>query len=471
MIPPVPPSPAAPVHESDAFQRVGRALIVCWPQWSLDEDAGDRATISARQRNRLLDETGSDHRPLVDLLIELGHAVRPALRRLERTPLSPAAWDTARAPLVHQIVSTRYLQPDVARWAVDVWARALGVSPVPAAREVIASPTMRTTETVPYASATGTAATGTASAAAAAAKATLALATARFGTVPALPSAPKPVRPNAPSWAGGPASFGVGAKVKPAARLALASSGRLVPSSPQVQGPKYQPVERLAAIVFAGLLVVVSLSMGRALRNREVSRGPEALPEALPSAVPAALPMASAAARVPRTAENVAALDTVQPSAASGLTEAPAASGETVAVVAPAADVPFVSPMLSGVAGRYRVTQRIRSVDGSTSCASVARALGVGRETEERITHVPGNADFRLDSRDVAGTLDREGRFVAGPLSGTTNNIPWQFRMRGRFLPNGFSGESETYTQAIIRWGRTQSCVVTADLSAIRLPG
>jgi hypothetical protein len=139
--------------------------------------------------------------------------------------------------------------------------------------------------------------------------------------------------------------------------------------------------------------------------------------------------------------------------------------------VAPAAHAPFVSPLLSGVAGRYRVTQRIRSVDGSTSCASVARALGVGRETEERITHVPGNADFRLDSRDVAGTLDREGRFVAGPLSGTTNNIPWQFRMRGRFLPNGFTGESETYTRAIIRWGRTQSCAVTADLSAIRLPG
>jgi hypothetical protein len=207
------------------------------------------------------------------------------------------------------------------------------------------------------------------------------------------------------------------------------------------------------------MLVVLSVSMWRALRNRDISSGAEALPRA------------SAVATAPRAADNAAAPGSEQASALSRPTEAPAAIRDTVAAVAPAADAPFVSPMLSGVAGRYRVTQRIRSVDGSTSCESVARALGVGRETEERITHVPGRADFRLDSRGVAGTLDREGRFVAGPLSGTTNNIPWQFRMRGRFLPNGFSGESETYTQAIIRWGRTQSCVVTADLNAIRLPG
>jgi len=201
------------------------------------------------------------------------------------------------------------------------------------------------------------------------------------------------------------------------------------------------------------------VSMWRALRNRDISSGAEALP------------VASAEATAPRAAEIVASPDTEQASVASGLTAPPTAVRQAVVDVAPAVDAPFVSPLLSGVAGRYRVTQRIRSVDGSTSCESVARALGVGRETDERITHEPGSTAFRLDSRGVAGTLDREGRFVAGPLTGTTNNIPWQFRMRGRFLPNGFSGESETYTQAIIRWGRTQSCVVTADLSAIRLPG
>lgn len=458
MTPPAPPSPSVhpSVHESDAFQRVGRALIACWPQWAVEAEAGDRAVLSTRQRNRLLDETGSDHRPLVDLLIDLGHVVRPALERVPQRPLSAAAWDTTRAPMVHQIVSTRYLQPDVARWAVDVWGRALGVSPAPVAREQIISPQVRTTEMVPYA-----AASGAAGAAAATAKATLARATARFGTLPPLPSTPKPARPNAPSWAGGPASFGVGAKVKPGARSALASSGRLVPSASRVQGPKYQPVERLAALVLTGILSIMLIAtIGQKFGPQtQRSRG---------------VIMTRAEGPAPRVATIAPAPSTDSLTVRSGVVGGTAATrepaiGTAARAIAPSA--PFVSPMLAGVAGRYRVTQRIRSVDGSSSCESVARALGVGRETDERITHVPGHAVFRLDSRGVAGTLDSEGRFVAGPLSGTTNNIPWQFRMRGRFVPNGFIGESETYTQAILRWGRTQSCVVTADLSAIRLPG
>ncbi len=440
------------MHESDAFHRVGRALIACWPQWSLEPDAGHRAVRSARQRNRLLDETGSDHRPLVDLLIDLGHTIRPALQRVAHTPLSASAWDTARAPIVHQIVSTRYLQPDVARWAVDIWGRALGVSPVPITRALVTAPQVRTTEMAPYAAPSATAAT-----VAAAATATLARATARFGTLPPLPTAPKPTRPNAPSWAGGPASFGVGAKLTPGARTALASSGRLVSTRSRVQGPKYQPVERLAAIVLTGLLIVVSISTWRALGNRGRAERAGPRPEAA----------------APPGATNATPPGTNPTEARSRPLEAPVAKGppdvrRPRAGTEPSA--PFVSPMVAGVAGRYRVIQRIRSVDGSTSCESVARALGVGRETEERITHVPGRAAFRIASRGVTGTLDREGRFVAGPLSGTTNNIPWQFQMRGRFLPNGFIGASETYTEAILRWGRTQVCVVSADLSATRLP-
>lgn len=459
MTPPAPPSPSVheSVHESDAFQRVGRALIACWPQWSVEAEAGDRAVLSTRQRNRLLDETGSDHRPLVDLLIDLGHVVRPALDRVPHRPLSAAAWDTTRAPMVHQIVSTRYLQPDVARWAVDVWGRALGVSPAPVAVERIASPQVRTTEMVPYA-----AATGAAGAAAATAKATLARATARFGTLPPLPSAPKPARPNAPSWAGGPASFGVGAKVKPGARAALASSGRLVTGAARVQGPKYQPVERLAALVLTGILSIMLIATIGQKFGPQTRRSGDVI-------------MTRAEAPAPQTATIGPQPSTDSITTRSGVVASTAPPREpvtgTAAPTTTAGNTPFVSPMVAGVAGRYRVTQRIRSVDGSSSCESVARALGVGRETEERITHVPGRAVFRLDSRGVAGTLDSEGRFVAGPLSGTTNNIPWQFRMRGRFVPNGFIGETETYTQAILRWGRTQSCVVTADLSAIRLPG
>ncbi len=445
MSPPAPPPSSSSANDSDAFHRVGRALIACWPQWSSEPDAGDRAMITARQRNRLLDETGSDYRPLVDLLIDLGHSIRPTLHRLPHPPLSASAWDTARAPIVHRIVSTRYLQPDVARWAVDVWARALNVSPVPTTRELVAAPQVRTTLMVPYVA-------PTAAAVAVATHATQSRAVARFGTLPPLTTVPTPLRPQAPSWAGGPASFGVGAKVKPAARSALLSSGRLVPGTSRVQGPKYLPVERLAAIVLAGLLLVVSISLWISLRNRAgVLSEPIAARVVTSGATPIAAPPSA----------RLTAPASVVPQPSPELREALASDH---------ADTPFVSPIDAGVAGRYRVTQRIRSVDGSSSCESVARALGVGRETEERITHVPGRSDFRITSRGVEGMIDHDGRFEAEPLTGTTNNIPWQFRMRGRFLAEGFTGTSETYTQAILRWGRTQSCVVTADFRAIRLP-
>ena len=464
MTPPAPPPtvpPAPSVHQSDAFHRVGRALVACWPQWVIEPKVGDRTAVSSRQRNRLLDETGSDYRPLVDLLIDLGHTIRPSLQRLENTPLPASVWDTVRAPLVHQIVSARYLQPDVARWAVDVWARALGVSPVPVTREPIAAPQVRTTVVGPLA-----ATTVTAGVVAAAASTTFSRAATRFGTLPPLPSPPKPARPNAPSWAGGPASFGVGAKVTPGARSALAKSGRLKPGGIRVQGPKYQPIERLAALVLVGLLVLISVSAWRALKNRADGSGAPSRSDSRQGATAG------------RPATNPTTPPVTSPTARSGAREVPVAAGEAFIAAAATPDAPvpdapnrpFVSPMLAGVAGRYRVTQRIRSVDGSVSCESVARALGVGRQTEERVTHVPGQAHFRIDSRGVTGTLDREGNFTAGPLTGTTNNIPWQFRMRGRFVLNGFIGESETFTQAILRWGRTQSCVVSADLRATRLP-
>jgi hypothetical protein len=69
----------------------------------------------------------------------------------------------------------------------------------------------------------------------------------------------------------------------------------------------------------------------------------------------------------------------------------------------------------------------------------------------------------------VKGSLAHDGWFVAEPSSGTTDNITWQFRLRGRFTATGFQGESETLTDAIIRWGRRQTCVVSADLVATRL--
>jgi hypothetical protein len=125
----------------------------------------------------------------------------------------------------------------------------------------------------------------------------------------------------------------------------------------------------------------------------------------------------------------------------------------------------------AGIGGRYLVTPRVRDVSGTFDCDAVAQALAAGRETLEVVTHEPGSRRFTLTTRDVKGTLGADGWFTADSRSGTTNNVNWQFRMRGRFGPDGFSAVSETYTEAILRWGRTQHCVVTAELTGRRLRG
>lgn len=75
-------------------------------------------------RNRLLDEVGSDARPLANLLIEA--IERGVVDSLPRTSMAPALWSAKSTPLVMRWVNDRFLQPEVARWAVEAWGYALG---------------------------------------------------------------------------------------------------------------------------------------------------------------------------------------------------------------------------------------------------------------------------------------------------------------------------------------------------------
>jgi|GEM_PF-1372479 len=87
------------------------------PEW-------DDASL-ARFRNLLLDQTGSDSRPLADLLLE---AVRRGWReRLPSEPLEPARWDAISSPFVMRWAAERFVQQEMARWAAESWGFALGV--------------------------------------------------------------------------------------------------------------------------------------------------------------------------------------------------------------------------------------------------------------------------------------------------------------------------------------------------------
>ena len=76
-------------------------------------------------RNRLLDRTGSDARPLAEFLLE---AVRRGWRdRLPTDAVESSRFDAMVAPFVLQWSRERFVQPDMARWAVESWAYALRV--------------------------------------------------------------------------------------------------------------------------------------------------------------------------------------------------------------------------------------------------------------------------------------------------------------------------------------------------------
>lgn len=434
---------------NDAFARVSAALLVVWPSVAAPESGLSRAEFG-----RLLDECGSDHRPLAELLLDLGRSVRPILSVMP--PQSSSTWVHARAPLVHRLVSTRYLQPDVARWAVDVWGRALGVAPAAAASPVVAFADREGEKAVPSdVSHADMARTG----AAAGVRTRHTPTATRAGTPPVLaPQQVTPAMKQRPSWAGGPVSFGVGQKPSAAQLAALAQSGRVIVRGSVPAGPLYQPVERRAAVVLGILLVVIAGSLWRALQQRP------ALEPTAPAAPASAAPATTAPAPTAPTAPT-----------------APAPAGPATAAATPVPEhewVPRTQVSIAsertvrdvGVGGAYLVAQRVRDVSGSPSCEAVAGALAGGRESREIVAHTPGAPTFALTTRGVAGTLDVDGQFVSELRTGSTNNVTWQFRMRGRFGPDGFIGESVTYTEAILRWGKIQTCVVTADLTGRRLP-
>jgi len=432
---------------------------------------------AAQFRNYLLDCCGSDLRPLVDVLLAVGPVVQTRLR----AQASREAWETRRAPLVHQLVATRYLQPDIARWLVDAWGAALGVAP-----RVIAQPaTVRADVSGLTAHAASLGGRGTVN-------------------VPpppvakaVVPRAPLPP-PSRPSRAGRTAGARIAAPSVTNATGATGATARpvaprwrtLSPALNRSQLVRLQRIERVSLGLIAIAAVGVFVAAIFALRGRkadtfataavlpvitagsaadsasQAARGPmHALPATLPPMppgppgviqAPPATTMSGGTAPAPRSSDSLAS-DTLFHGAASRLLPpvAHAVSGAQI--------------ISAGVAGRYRVEQRVRSVDGSPSCADVAAALANGRTSIEVVTHTPGTFSFMMPSRSVTGVIDADAYFESAQRSGTTDGVTWRFQMRGQFTATGFVGESWTTTDATIKWGRTQSCVTVADLVAERI--
>jgi hypothetical protein len=124
-----------------------------------------------------------------------------------------------------------------------------------------------------------------------------------------------------------------------------------------------------------------------------------------------------------------------------------------------------------GVGGRYRVEQRNVSVFGTSLCDPVADALADRpAQSEEEFVHVPGQRVFAMVSRgDVTGTIEPDGVFMTDVHRTTHNNVRLEFRMVGRFTPEGFTAVAMTSTDAVLRYRERQQCVIRADLIGTRV--
>jgi hypothetical protein len=430
---------------TDAFARAATALADAWRR-----DASLFQSSPTRVVNELLDACGSDHRPLVNLLLSVDAAFRARFTIGSTTD----AWEMRRAPLVHHLVATRYLQPDVARWVVDAWGAALGVGPATVPRPALSHELEPVDGSRRASFGAGASARG------------------HTAVSPAI--SPQPTRGSKVAMPTPRTGGRTLATTRPSGVTAIATA-RPVPRwrsagigvSP-LQAAQAQRTERIWFGVMAatGLLVFAAGAIGIANRKTEA---------------------ATAAAILPVVAPAVRAIDgqSMLPLPPADPLTAPVVSTSPAEPVLPAARTPTdsktiatnadgtpddsVSAVATGLRGVYRVQQRIRVVDGSASCASIAAALAPGRTSIERIEHQPGSREFALSTRSVKGTVDANGAFTIGPTVGTTDGIRWQFSMRGRFTTTGFVAETQTETNAIIRWGRTQQCMTLADLVAERI--
>lgn len=454
---------------ADTFERVAHALRERWvaqqamptttPSGIAAPDARSWDDHSTQTRNLLLDACGSDHRALVDLLLTVGDTVRSALHdavlhdsalhdgeRASSARGASAGWDARRAPVVHRLVATRFLQPDIARWLVDSWAYAIG-----AREQSPESPAMQFVD-----------------------------ARDAVGAQPASHGgAHGPARGHAQATAHSSAQSGAAASAGMRAATMMATTGpwrRGVPAaSTSVSGAavrtvgrghmtpaelaRIKRIERVSLATLAGTLVFGFVAHGYALWSRPLERQ-RVVPIATAAAPNAALVSAAANAQ---SSTMLASAGRPTRDEATALAVAPRDTS------VPPTAAPLARAWIGPVAGRYFVTHRKVSVAGGEGCDDVASALAWQQPSIETIEADSGGSAIRLMSRGVRGTLEPDGRFSTGPDSGNTDGVRWTFSMYGRFTADGFTASSRKTTEAIIAWHKSRSCSVVAELTGHRL--
>jgi len=416
-----------------------------------------------RFRNVLLDACGSDHRPLVELLLRVGrHGIVDALRALG--PTASTAWPSHRTRLVSRACGELFIGADMAAWAVDAWAVALHVVPAPAVQALQREYAERERRAVAERERAET----------------------QSAALVRLSAPQTGRRGGATGGAGGLGAAGAaqgGGTIQ--GRLGARRSGRGGPPRWRVAATP-MPAPNMPRFFISFFFVLLAMggtvwSMRSLTPALTVVRPASSLPPALasgrqPDDETTGAPAAVAETTSSGSADTATGASARAPEVVPRQSPSPAAAAAGVSGVHSATGEPIrwwaVDPVAAGVGGTYRVDQRILSVSGSKLCGPVADALGRSvRRSEEEITHTPGTAQFDLISRPgVRGVLQPGGAFQTVTYIGEHEGVRYSFVMRGAFTPQGFVARTVTATDAVIRYRQRQQCVIAADLVGTRLP-
>jgi hypothetical protein len=366
-----------------------------------------------QRRNLLLDAVGSDHRPLVDLLLFAEQ--RGVADRLPAGPLDGDRWELVHAHAALDFASRTFVQIDAARWVVETWAFATTrISAEQLERRVDDA---RATRTV----------------------------------APAAPSPSPSSLSRVPSSPASPRRPSVAGQLLPGAAAAVVH--RILPPGPRwrtqsaptaarhlASRGSTPTVEPAAAAIAVMLLIalpaiaVVTMKPDRTRRYDVVSITAPVAAAPSQTAVPQSVSTANEA--TPRVAESLAPGDI----------------------------------RARGVAGRYRLTVQGVDVTGSASCDAVQRSIESRKRPIERIEHLPGTDRITIGSSgQLVGYIEADGRFRTDRARGATRGVQWSVQWSGVFDGDSLIAISESETSGVLRWREEQSCRTLTRLVGHRL--
>jgi hypothetical protein len=362
-----------------------------------------RATSDVQRRNLLLDAVGSDHRPLVDLLLFAEE--RGVRERLPVGSLDGDRWELVHAHTALDFASRTFVQIDAARWAVETWAFAGGhISHEQLERRVVEPP-----RTAPPA---------------------VAAATATPSTRQPLARVPQPP---------------LASKVLPAPAAAMVH--RILPPGPRWRtqttptAARHLASRNTASTIEPAAVVIAVIALIAVPAIFVISTRPNAQQIA-------ALRDAERNAAVSITAPNP-----TPPSVPQSVASTDAATKRITEALVPG-DI-----RARGIAGRYRFDVQNVEVTGSASCDVVQRRIAARPGQIEQIDHLPGAEGFTFGtSWRLLGHLDADGHFTTDRAQGATRGVQWTVQWSGVFAGDSVLAISDTETSGVLRWRETQEC-------------